>query len=157
MKTIVISGAHSNIGKTLFAEEVLRNLPNWSALKVTVKRGLECPRHSNCEICSELKGNFDIVADKKIISQKGSDTARLKEAGAKKVIWLKSTLKGLSAGFRKSLQMLNGSEGIVIEGTSILRFIKPDLAIYLKSNTTPLRTSAREAKRRADIIIDVTE
>lgn len=156
MKTIVIAGAHSNIGKTSLAEEMLRNLPNWSALKVTVKkRASRCPRGDNCGVCDELKEDFDIVTDKKTISQRGTDTARLKEAGAEKVVWLRATLKGLRAGLTESLQRLKGSEGIVIEGTSVLRYVKPDLAVYLKDNATDLKSTAKEAYRKADIIVDI--
>ncbi len=81
MKTIVISGAHSNIGKTLLAEEMLRSLADWSALKVTVKNKSKCPRksESNCRVCSEFKGDFDIVKNRNVINQKDTDTARLKK------------------------------------------------------------------------------
>lgn len=156
MKTIVISGAHSSIGKTLFAEELLHRLDNWSALKVTVKKGSRCPRReANCNVCAELKQDFEIVKNKRIISQKGSDSARLLEAGAKKVIWLKSSSSGLKAGLEKALVQLKSAEGVVIEGTSVLKYIKPNLAIYLKDKQTRIRTAARQAQKKADIIINV--
>lgn len=169
MKIISISGAHSNIGKTYLAEDILRNLTGWSALKVTVapltegatsriKRGLICPRQRiDCCVCSGFKGDFDIVTDKKIINQAGTDTARLKKAGAKRVIWLKTTLNGLKAGLKKALESLRDSEGIVVEGTSVLKYIKPNLAIYLRDSQADLRTPALEAQKKADIIIDYME
>lgn len=157
MKTIVISGAHSDIGKTSLAEKLLSRLPNWSALKVTVKRGSACPHErTDCNICSELREDFEIVEDEKIIEQKGTDTARLKNAGAKKVIWLKSTLKGLEPGLKKALSGLNSSEGVVIEGTSVVRHIKPDFLIFIKDNSENLRSSAREVLKKADLIIDIS-
>lgn len=155
MKTIVISGAYSGIGKTQVAEELLRTLPNWSAIKITLKKDSNCPRQTNCHICDELDGEFDIVTDERTIQKKGTDTARLKRAGAKKVIWLKSTLKGLRRGFKETFGMLKGSEGVVIEGTSILKIIKPDTLIYIDDKKRPLRRAAKEARKRADIIIDV--
>jgi len=123
LRKIVVSGSHSNIGKTAVASCMLRTLENWSAIKITVKRDSGCPRHSSCGVCAGFKGDFDLIADKRIINQKGTDTARMKEAGAKKVVWLKASLRGLKSGFRKALQHLKGSEGVVIEGTSILRHI----------------------------------
>ena len=185
MKTIVVAGTHSGIGKTLLVEELLHTLPKWSALKVTVspalllrrggvKRKNNCPRSRNnlhlfrsrnnlhlfrsrnkCNICAELKKDFEIIEDKKVINQKGTDTARLRQAGAKKVVWLKTTLSGLKAGLKKALYQLKDSEGVVIEGTTVLRYIRPDLAIYLKDNTVNLRMAARQAQRKADIIINV--
>ncbi len=158
MKTIVIAGAKSGIGKTSLAEKLLCRLPDWSALKVTVKRGTACPRQqSKCNACRELKKDFEIVEDEEIINQKGTDTARLKEAGAKKVIWLKSTLKGLETGLEGALRGLNGSKGVVIEGTSVVKYIKPDLLIFIKDDSENLRSGAREAFEKADVIIDVSE
>jgi len=155
LKTIVISGAYSSIGKTTIAEELLYGLSNWSALKVTVKKESKCPRGNSCNICNKFEGDFDIVTNRKIINQKGTDTARLKDAGAKKVVWLKATLKGLKTGLKKALARLKDSNGIVIEGTSVLKYIKPDLTIYLNDNTAYLRTVAKEARRKSDIIINV--
>lgn len=153
MKTVVISGSSSNVGKTSLAEWFLRRLPGWSALKITVKNGSRCPRKSSCKICDELKNDFDIVAEEEIIGQKGTDTWRFKKAGAKKVVWLKTTSKGLKPGLKKSLDSLKDSEGVVIEGTSVLRFIKPDLTIYLKRKSSCLRPVAKEAEKKADIVI----
>ena len=156
MKTIVIAGTHSSIGKTSLAEELLQALPNWSALKVTVKKGSRCPRReANCNVCAKLKQDFEIVKNKRIISQKGSDSARLLEAGAKKVIWLKSSSSGLKAGLQKALVQLKSAEGVIIEGTSVLKYIKPNLAIYLKNKQICIRPAARQAEKKANIIIDV--
>ena len=99
---------------------------------------------------------YDIIIDRKIINQKGTDTARLKEAGAKKVAWLKSTLGGLEKGLKKAFLKLKDSEGIIIEGTSVVRYINPDLVIYLRDGSRDLKPSAKEAQRKADIIIDVS-
>lgn len=156
MKTIVVSGSRSNIGKTFLAEEMLSGMHNWSALKVTrVRAGSRCPRDKGCTVCSELKNDFDIIADEKIISKKDTDTARMKKAGAKKVIWLKANLSGLRRGLKKALYCLRASEGVVIEGTSVLKYIKPDLAVYLKDGTARPKPGAKQAEKKADIIIDV--
>jgi len=137
---------------------MLRGLPDWSALKVTVShRGeFRCPRHHRqCRVCSEIKGDFEIIKDKKIINQKGTDTSRMKKAGAKKVVWLKTTLRGMKEGLRKSLLEFEDTKGLIIEGTSVLKKIKPDFTIYMRDKTTQLKKSAKEAERKADIIIDV--
>jgi len=159
LKKIVISGSRSNIGKTLLAEKMLHSLTGWAALKVTVSRRdeLRCPRrHQRCRVCSEIKGDFEIIKDKKTINQEGTDTSRLKKAGAKKVIWLKATLGGLKEGLRKSLLELKDAKGLIIEGTSVLKKINPDFTIYMRDNSTHFKKSAKEAQRKADIIIDVT-
>jgi len=100
-----------------------------------------------------MKKSFEIVHDNKTISQKGTDTARLKKAGAGKVIWLKATEKGLKAGLARTLKMLKGSNGIIIEGTSVIKYIKPEFLVFLKGNTHTMRPIARRAFKKADIVI----
>ena len=156
MKTIVISGSHSNIGKTSLAEDMFRSLNGWSGLKVTtVKEKSGCARGSNCTVCSELKDDFDIITDKKVINKKDTDTARMKSSGAKKVVWLKANTSGLKQGLKEALYCLRGSKGVVIEGTSVLKYINPDLAIYLKDGATRLKPSAKQAEKKADIVYDI--
>ena len=156
MKKIVISGSRSGIGKTLLAEEVLRVFPDWSALKITVKHASKCPRGNGCDVCSEFKEPYDVVTESGIINKKGTDTARLKKAGAKKVAWLRTGLEGLKEGLEKAFLELKGAEGLVIEGTSVLKYVKPDIAIYLRSKSASIKKSAELAERKADIIIDVS-
>jgi len=154
MKAIVIAGAHSGIGKTLQAERLLRVLPGWSGLKVTTSSKKRCPRGtSDCGVCAGLKRDFEIIEDEQIIEQAGTDTARLKRAGAAKVIWLKSTSKGLRRGLKKALARLKGTAGVVIEGTSVLKYIKPDLLIFLRGRSKRMRRGAKRAFLAADVIL----
>lgn len=133
MKTIVISGEKSGIGKTYLAQQLLRCLQGWSALKVTVSKDGGCPNDKNCGICQGIKKPFYIVKDKDVINQAGKDTARLKVAGAKKVIWLKAKPEGLRMGLEKAFSQFRGCRGLIIEGTSVLKFFKPDLNIHVNS------------------------
>lgn len=133
MKTIVISGGKSGVGKTYLAQRLLGSLEGWSALKVTVNKDGGCPNGKNCGVCGEIKKSFYIIKDKNIINQTGKDTARLKEAGAKEVIWLKARPEGLRGGLKKAFSEFSGCSGIVIEGTSVLKFFKPDLNIHVNS------------------------
>ncbi len=154
MKIIVVAGAHSGIGKTLYAEKLLRALPDWAAIKVTTATKAGCPRQEpGCEVCAGLKSDFEIVKDRRIIDQTGRDTARLKKAGAKKVIWLKATSKGLKPGLNKALACCKGLQGVVIEGTSVLKHVKPDLLVFLKGDHKNMRLTAKRALKKADIII----
>lgn len=131
MKIIVVSGAKSNVGKTYVAGEILKHLKNWSALKITVNKDNACLHRRNCGICPEIKEPFYIIKENDIITQPGKDTARLKEAGAKQVIWLKAKPEGLKQGLDKALSEFSDCKGVVIEGTSVLKFIQPDLNIHL--------------------------
>lgn len=152
MKIITVSGTHSGVGKTTFIEQMLRKLKNWSCLKVTVSKD-NCPRDKTCGICPEIKNPFYIIKEEDIINQPGKDTARFKFAGAKEVIWLKAKPIGLKAGLSKALLEFSDCEGIIIEGTSVLGYIKPDLAIYLEGKNREIKESAKQFKRKADVIL----
>lgn len=131
IKTIVVSGQGSRVGKTYIAQRLLQGLKTWSALKVTVSKENGCPHEKNCGICPEIKAPFYIIKDEAIIEQPGKDTQRLKNAGAKQVIWLKARPEGLKDGLKQALLEFSDCSGIIIEGTSVLKFIKPDLNIHL--------------------------
>jgi len=133
MRIITISGAHSGIGKTTLAEHLLSRLKNWGALKVTVIKDGPCPRKIPCGVCKSQKMPFSIISSNRIINQKGKDTQRMKDAGAKYVLWLKAKPSGLKDGLKVALKRFNGSKGIVIEGTSVLKYLKPDLGIFICS------------------------
>jgi hypothetical protein len=53
-----------------------------------------------------------------------------------------------------SLEESGNPDFLLIESNSILNYIQPDLAIFLKSKDKPEKDSARLAKLKADIIID---
>lgn len=133
MRIIVVSGSGSGVGKTYVAGQLLRYLEDWSALKVTLSKPDGCPHKSSCGVCAKIQKPFYIIKDENIINQPGKDTARLKEAGAKEVIWLKAKPEGLKKGLHKALREFSDCEGVIVEGTSILKFIKPDLNIHIYS------------------------
>lgn len=156
VKTIVISGEKSGVGKTYIAEQLLRYLSGagcsdslrhlfgvatsrlkicrirrWSALKITVGKEGGCPRARSCGVCREMEKPFSIIKDQAIIDQPGKDTARLKEAGAREVIWLKAKPHGLKKGFSQALSAFDSCAGVIIEGTSVLKVLKPDVHIHV--------------------------
>lgn len=131
MRIITVSGAHSGIGKTAFIEQIMPQLKGWSALKVTAIKNNSCPRAISCGICEKQRTAFSICSSLKIINQSGKDTQRMKSAGARKVLWLKAKPQGLKEGLRRALIKLKNAKGVVIEGTSILKYLKPDLGIFI--------------------------
>lgn len=153
MKIITISGSRSGVGKTKVAERLLKGLKGWSALKVTVLHQGLCPRGKNCGACNDLSSAFSIISNKDVIEQKGKDTQRLKSAGAKKVLWLKAHPAGLKQGLKKALSKFKRSKGLIIEGTSILKYLKPDLAILVDDKTLPWKNSAKEILNKVDLVL----
>ncbi|HYO90628.1 MAG TPA: hypothetical protein VEQ40_03300, partial [Pyrinomonadaceae bacterium] len=92
MAVIVVAGVTSGAGKTSLAETVVRLLsPEFrtAAAKITVTHGERgCPHGGGgCDVCGSLGGNYQVITRESIISQSGTDTARLSEAGAYRVLW----------------------------------------------------------------------
>ena len=155
MKIITISGAHSGVGKTTLAEMLFKKLKKWSALKITVSHTGFCPKGKPCGACDDLKAKFCIVSDEKIITEAGKDTARFKASGAEKALWLRAKPEGLKEGLRKVIPRFKGAKGILIEGTSVLKYLDPDLAIFVKKKDSVLKPSAKSALKKMDLIIDL--
>lgn len=129
---ITVSGAHSGIGKTFLVEKLLRQLVGWSAIKVTTIKKGPCPKEIACGVCERQEKSFTIISDAKTINQKGKDTQRMKQAGAKRVLWLRARPEGLRKGLKEALKNCKGGPGVIIEGTSVLRYVKPDLSLYIE-------------------------
>lgn len=131
MKIITVSGERSGVGKTAVAESLLRRLDGWSALKVTAIKDGPCPKKKPCGVCKKQDTPFSIISAPRIISRKGKDTQRMKAAGARKVLWLKAKPSGLKEGLRRALERFNGSKGVIVEGTSVLKYLKPDMGVFI--------------------------
>lgn len=152
MRIITVSGAHSGVGKTSVIEELLAGLKGWSALKVTVSHDGPCPKGKSCGACDDIGPGFSIISDKNVIEEKGKDTGRFKAAGARKVLWLKARPLALAQGLKKAMALLRGADGVIIEGTSALKYIKPDLAILVKQKGSTLKPSARKILKKVDLV-----
>lgn len=151
---ITVSGAHSGVGKTKAAEMLLKRLKGWSALKVTVShRGRVCPTYRDCGACDELYSDFAIVSDRKTIEQEGKDTQRLRKAGAQKVLWLKAKPQGLATGIKSALSRFKKYQGVLIEGNSPLKYLRPDLAVFVKRKNSIFKPSAKEIYKKVDLVI----
>lgn len=155
MRTLVIAGAHSGAGKTALVEKLLKALKGWACLKVTVLHRGICPTGKNCGACAGVEDSFCIISDKKIIAEKSKDTCRFKEAGAKKVLWLKAKPEGLKKGIKEALAQFKGAQGLIIEGTSVLKYLKPDAAIMVRRKGSILKPSARQVLKKVDLVLDV--
>ena len=151
MKIITVSGARSGVGKTRVVEALLKILKGWSALKVTVLHRGSCPTHRDCGACDAIDGRFSIVSD----NSPGKDTGRFTAAGAKDVLWLKARRDGLKEGIKEALLRFKGAKGLIIEGTSILKYLEPDLSILVTNRGSRLKPSAREALKKVDLVLTI--
>lgn len=138
---IVVSGKSGNVGKSTLISQIIKNLNcHVGVIKTSLHK-------TNKEI--------EVTDDPSIINEKGKDTAFFKKSGSQNVILLKTNYEGLLEGYRRTRKLLDEDiEYLIIEGNSILDFIRPTLVIYIDSGDSQEKESAIKAKGKADIIID---
>jgi molybdopterin-guanine dinucleotide biosynthesis protein len=139
MRPIIIGvcGSYSGVGKTFIASYLLKNLQGWGAIKYT-------------------KTNLysTIIDDENVLLEEGKDTRRLYDAGAKKVIWVRSPFEELSESLDIAIGSLRDLEGIVIEGNSAVSVAKPDIVIFVfGSDKSKAKDNIEALLKSADIIV----
>ena len=139
MRIISVAGATSKAGKTLLAEQIIRYCSERYtpvfAVKFTTTTDLPspCPRGAPCTVC-DLSDRFRIVRDPEILLQKGKNTERLSLAGADAVIWVISRKSWLEEAYRHLLEHIPDDALVVMEGSTITEFARPDLLLYVFAN-----------------------
>jgi LAO/AO transport system kinase len=132
---IGIGGAHSKVGKTGVACQLLRSLSVWGAIKYT-------------------KTSFysSIVDSPEILRQKNKDTYRLLNAGAQAVLWVQSPPEDLNEILGIAVDKLAHLKGIILEGNSAIEALKPDVVIFVSGNKG-LKRGAEKILKLADAVI----
>jgi uridine kinase len=133
---IGIGGGHSGVGKTSVASLILRSFTGWGAIKYT-KTSLYA----------------SIIDDLEVLSEEGKDTRKFIDAGAAKVLWVKSPYSELGEVLPVAVGMLSHLEGIVVEGNSAVEIGKPDVVIFLCGPEGIIKNSAKDIIQRADIVM----
>ncbi|GJQ24144.1 MAG: hypothetical protein HRU72_04730 [Planctomycetia bacterium] len=152
MRIISITGTASGVGKTAVVRFLLKNLEDFSALKITTKHEGNCPRHSDCDVCETMKRPYTITTDPLQINQSGKDTALFNSAGARKVVWLQAHSEHLKRGIKEALAHFSKNDSILIEGNSFLHAHDADISILV---TTPRETKIKRSTRQIVSKIDL--
>ncbi|RJQ50483.1 MAG: hypothetical protein C4526_11860 [Nitrospiraceae bacterium] len=136
-KIISVTGAHSSVGKTTLCAVLLEYLKGFGGVKFT-KTALYT----------------SVTEDEKILGETGKDTAVYLAAGAEKVVWIQSPGGAeLRDALNIALSKMAGLKGVVVEGNSPLKFLRPDLVIFIIRQDGRIKPSAVETGKQADIII----
>lgn len=148
-KIITISGTSSNSGKTTLLCELLSRVSiteRWEAIKLTKGHYRSCGKDPHACCVSDLLGEKPTVrSGREATYAIGKDTARYWEAGAANVHWVIATDAQVEAGIREALARVQ-TPNVLIEGTSVLDFLKSDFAILaVGSELSKLKASARRA------------
>ncbi|MGB9715405.1 MAG: hypothetical protein ACPL1G_03190 [Thermodesulfovibrionales bacterium] len=132
---IGIGGAHSKVGKTKVACKLLERLNGWGAIKFT-KTSLYS----------------SIIDSPEILKQKGKDTCRLLNAGARNVLWIKSSPHELNETLEIAIGSLSDLKGLIIEGNSAINVLKPEIVVFI-SKDEELKEGAEKILKMADVVI----
>jgi molybdopterin-guanine dinucleotide biosynthesis protein len=148
MDLVIIGGPHSGVGKTLAAERALQALSGqgYGAIKLTVAdgefdrphdRGV-CGRGASCGVCETVHVALParIVTASGAIGKAGTDTCRLRDAGAVAVAWVIALRDAAPKAVDEALAFLarNGARGAVIEGTTALEWLEPRASVLVASD-----------------------
>ncbi len=141
MEMIGVSASASKAGKTTLISLMLEDSSTKTAvIKTSINNELD---------------QYKVINDPKIINQAGTDTARVVEHGADKVILLESPAAELPSAYQLARNLLdNNIERLFIEGNTIINFLNPDLLFYLENKDEPEKESAKMVKNRANIKIN---
>lgn len=151
-KIIVIAGESSNCGKTTLLCDLLRDLSRdepWEAIKLTRGHYRSCGKDPHACCVSHLLGDHPTIrSGREETYVFGKDTGKYWDAGASDVHWAIVTESQVEQGIRMALSRVK-SPGVLIEGTSALKFIDPDFAVLVaragRENPVKMKPSARRA------------
>lgn len=142
MRLITVSGAKKDIGKTTLASFLIRRFKPCYAIK--------------CSVHPEYGTGF--VADRSILQQPGTDTARFLTAGAVDVNWLRSDGLSHCSHIQGHLSKYGDDDLVIAEGNTVTHCVSPTVAIFIAGlSIRDLKPSAVEALAMADIVAFFTE
>ncbi len=153
MKLICIGGASAHCGKTAVAALLLRAFPGWAAIKVTPSLPDEiCPHGQDCGACSPPDGPFAVIADPTAIARRGKDTALLLEAGADRVLWIRSLPESLPAALESALDQLSDAPGVIVESTTAIPLLNGLNVLVARGGVEEVKPSALRCLDRIDLV-----
>ncbi len=88
-----------------------------------------------------------------MLSEAGRDTKRFLDAGAEKVLRVKSPFSALPEVLSMAVAMLTHLKGILIEGNSAIRVIKPDIVLYISGDEAGYKSGADKVRAMGQIIL----
>ena len=156
MRTLAIGGNSRNVGKTGLAVsmiEATREL-QWTAVKVTQFGHGVCSRSGSpcgCAVTNPLCPYDMTTEDGRVPT---TDTARMLQAGAEEVLWVRVALGQLGAAMPAIHQRLDGKPNVLFESNSIVEFWEPDIYLsVLQFDLDDCKESAQRLAGRADAFV----
>jgi len=96
------------------------------------------------------------VEDAAVLDDAGTDTARLREAGASPVVWAIARESSVASAWAAVQRRLSGADVVIMEGSTIVSVARPDLQVFVAHPwLSPDRWKGTSAAcvARADVVI----
>ncbi len=154
MSVVVVGGHTRNIGKTTLMEAILRATPElqWTAMKITQFGHGVCS--ANGEACDCDTGEHTVAVSEERREKSGTDTSRMLQAGAQKVLWVRTRQGQLADAMPRIRREAAAAENLLLESNSVLRFLRPNLYLaVLDPAVTDFKPSALRYLDRADVLV----
>src|SRR5215510_12881485 len=149
---VVIAGTSSNVGKTTLLCDLLRELRrdgSWEAIKLTRGHYRSCGKDPHACCVSHLLGEQPLIrSGREETYTFGKDTGRYWDAGASNVHWVIVTDNQVGQGIGMALERVKSGH-VLIEGTSVLKFINADFAVMVARADQLSRMKIKPSARRA--------
>lgn len=151
-RIVVIAGTSSDTGKTTLLCDLLREFTrdeSWEAIKLTRGHYRSCGKDPHACCVSHLLGDQPLVrSGRDETYAAGKDTGRYWDAGASGVHWVIATDNQVEQGIRAALARVKSGR-VLIEGTSLLKFIEADFVVMVARADRTGRTKIKPSARRA--------
>jgi molybdopterin-guanine dinucleotide biosynthesis protein len=151
-RIVVVAGTSSDTGKTTLLCDLLRELRrdgSWEAIKLTRGHYRSCGKDPHACCVSHLLGDQPVVrSGRGETYATGKDTGRYWDAGASAVHWVIATDNQVERGIRAALARVKSGH-VLIEGTSLLKFIEADFAVMVARPDRTGRVKIKPSARRA--------
>jgi hypothetical protein len=136
---VSISGANKDIGKSSLAAYLIGHCRACAAAKFTLHR--------------EEPAGTPIIEEALPGPDAANDTARMRQAGARPVYWVRATRDSLEQRAGEVMEMI-GKGTVVLEGNSVLEYVRPDYAVFIMGTSFDgFKESAWKALVAADTIL----
>jgi molybdopterin-guanine dinucleotide biosynthesis protein len=154
MAIVVVGGHTRNIGKTSVVAGLIAALPkrHWTAIKITQFGHGICS--ANGEPCDCETADHIIAVSEEHERDSGTDSSRYLAAGAVKSFWVRTRQGQLNEAMPRVRKLLAAAENVIVESNSLLRFLRPELAIsVLDPSVSDFKASAMRYLDRVDALV----
>lgn len=148
---LIIGGTGRNVGKTEFVCRLIAQIAldhSVYALKVSSIFPDEEMYHGSHKENEERRQLFEETR-----SSTEKDTSRMLRAGATKVFYLQGSDSEVGSGYKEFLEKVPEKTAIVCESNSLGQFVRPALAIMVRTPDGAIKPRAIPQLERADLVV----